>query len=187
MRIGLVCYCLGIWVGTLLHVSVLQYSFPLLLFCFFAFATVAFFVLSKYFKPASLSFITARFMLFSLAFLIGISWHGVWAFNRLTERLPFEFENEDLIVVGKVVGLPQRTDRMQKFEFIVDAGSSVVVTRKLQLNYFGNEVIRGGQTWEFVVRLKQPRGFSNVGGFDFEAWALQNRISATGYVRTPQD
>jgi competence protein ComEC len=34
------------------------------------------------------------------------------------------------------------------------------------------------------VRLKRPRGLANPHGFDFEPWALERGIRATGYVRT---
>ncbi|NNG12458.1 MAG: DUF4131 domain-containing protein, partial [Halobacteria archaeon] len=33
------------------------------------------------------------------------------------------------------------------------------------------------------MRLKRPHGYANPGGFDYERWLFQQRISATGYVR----
>jgi competence protein ComEC len=39
-----------------------------------------------------------------------------------------------------------------------------------------------GETWQFDVRLRRPRGFSNPGGFDYEGWLFQQAIGATGYV-----
>jgi competence protein ComEC len=39
-----------------------------------------------------------------------------------------------------------------------------------------------GDIWELEVRLKRPRGDSNPGLFDFEAWLFRQRINATGYV-----
>ncbi len=39
------------------------------------------------------------------------------------------------------------------------------------------------ERWRFTVRLKRPRGLANPHGFDFEAWALERGIRATGYVR----
>ncbi|MCU7836029.1 MAG: DNA internalization-related competence protein ComEC/Rec2 [gamma proteobacterium symbiont of Taylorina sp.] len=40
-----------------------------------------------------------------------------------------------------------------------------------------------GQQWQLDIRLKQPNGLMNPGGFDYEKWLFQNRIAATGYVR----
>jgi competence protein ComEC len=33
------------------------------------------------------------------------------------------------------------------------------------------------------VRLKQPRGLLNPGGFDYERWLFSQNIGATGYIR----
>ncbi len=43
--------------------------------------------------------------------------------------------------------------------------------------------IRAGERWRFTVRLKRPRGLANPHAFDFEPWALERGIRATGYVR----
>ena len=39
-----------------------------------------------------------------------------------------------------------------------------------------------GDVWQFEVRLRRPRGTSNPGVFDYEAWLFRQRIGATGYV-----
>lgn len=46
---------------------------------------------------------------------------------------------------------------------------------------------REGEGWEFWVRLKRPRGFANLGGFDYERWLLARGIGATGYVKTGKE
>ena len=40
-----------------------------------------------------------------------------------------------------------------------------------------------GERWWLRLRLRPPRGFSNPGGFDYEAWLLTHRLAATGYIR----
>src|SRR3954470_9338645 len=44
--------------------------------------------------------------------------------------------------------------------------------------------LRAGQYWRLVARLHRPHGNANPGGFDFEAWMLERRIRAVGYVRS---
>ncbi|MSR12291.1 MAG: DUF4131 domain-containing protein [Gammaproteobacteria bacterium] len=44
-------------------------------------------------------------------------------------------------------------------------------------------IVQAGQRWQLLVRLNRPHGFANPGGFDYEAWLFQQRISAKGYVR----
>ena len=39
-----------------------------------------------------------------------------------------------------------------------------------------------GERWQLTVRLKQVHGTSNPNAFDFELWALENDVRATGYV-----
>ena len=51
------------------------------------------------------------------------------------------------------------------------------------LNYYGGNTVLPGQYWRFAVRLNRPHGFSNPGGFDYEAWLFQQGVSARGYVR----
>ena len=119
MRFGVVCYCLGIWAGTLLPVAILQYSYCVLLVCLLALASLVILFLKKGDGSILTGAESIRLLMFAFAFLIGLSWHGSWALSRLAERLPLEFENENLTVVGKVIGLPQQTARAQKFEFSV--------------------------------------------------------------------
>jgi competence protein ComEC len=37
--------------------------------------------------------------------------------------------------------------------------------------------------WRLTVRLQRPHGNANPGGFDYEAWLLEQGVRATGYVR----
>ena len=39
-----------------------------------------------------------------------------------------------------------------------------------------------GDNWQFLTRLRQIHGTENPGGFDYEKWALQKGLRATGYV-----
>ena len=43
-------------------------------------------------------------------------------------------------------------------------------------------VVHAGERWYLTVRLKRPHGTVNPGGFDLEAWLLQQGLRATGYV-----
>jgi competence protein ComEC len=40
-----------------------------------------------------------------------------------------------------------------------------------------------GERWHLTVRLQRPHGNANPGGFDYEAWLLEQGVRATGYVR----
>jgi competence protein ComEC len=47
--------------------------------------------------------------------------------------------------------------------------------------------VQPGQRWQLTVRLQRPHGNANPGGFDYEAWLLEQGVRATGYVRAGDD
>lgn len=130
-----------------------------------------------------------------LAFLLGLVWSMWFAQNRLEALLPPYLEARDFWVTGLVTGLPEQGDRAQQVRFTVEsscfdllpsdcpAASSVFSNRQILLNYYGHERLEPGQRWFWRVRLNAPRGFANPGGFDYEAWLIQQGIAARGYVR----
>jgi competence protein ComEC len=126
-------------------------------------------------------------LLFSAGLLLGAG-HAAWqAGERLAEALPFALEGRDVSVRGIVASLPQVGPRGVRFLLHVEQGAAI--PEWIALTWYrdggGNiPAIAAGQRWAFNVRLKRPRGLSNPHGFEFEAWALERDIRATGYVRT---
>lgn len=130
------------------------------------------------------------------AFATGIFWALLWAHNSLDNLLPKELEGRDIWVIGRLSNLPQESEHSQRFEFTVsqlcpfselaqcDFSKIEHRSRKLLLNHYGDQNFSPGEQWRLKLRLKRPHGFSNPGGFDYEAWLFQRGISATGYIRT---
>lgn len=117
---------------------------------------------------------------------------------RLAEELPRQWEGCDVEVTGVVAGLPQSNARATRFLFHVERyaapeGPAATPPATISLAWYrerGPEAapppaIVPGERWSFTVRLRRPRGLANPHGFDFESWALENGIRATGYVRAP--
>ncbi len=112
------------------------------------------------------------------------------------DALPPTLQGLDLEVVGTVVSLPQRHADGWRFRFevtkAVSHGSTVDIPELLQLGWYANDregqqalpVVRAGQVWRFPLRLKQPHGLVNPGGFDMELWFWQQGIHASASVRT---
>lgn len=134
-------------------------------------------------------------ILIPLATLAGFFWASAFAQHRLADALSPALEGKDIQVIGVVASLPQSHDRGQRFEFNVEQTRTplVHVPTRISLNTypvgFGrsaaghNTVFRAGERWQLTVRLKRPHGTYNPHGFDFEAWALERNIRATGYIR----
>jgi competence protein ComEC len=110
--------------------------------------------------------------------------HGAWrAEARLGEALPYAVEGRDIELVGIVAGLPQLNERGARFVFRVESGGA---PRLVSLMWHGERdrpALVPGERWRLTARLKRPRGLSNPHAFDFERWALERGIRATGYVR----
>lgn len=128
--------------------------------------------------------------------LAGFLWAAAFAQLRLADALPVEWEGHDIQVVGVVASLPQLQERSERFLFDVEGvetDDAVVPSRISIARYFSGfreqqpeqaeSEFRPGERWRLTVRLKRPHGTYNPHGFDFEAWALERDIRATGYIR----
>src|SRR5438876_7069993 len=127
--------------------------------------------------------------------LIGYGLAALQAEWRLAEALPLELEGQDLEIIGLVAGLPQLNEKGTRFLFDVeDWAPAYAGVTSISLSWYAERVKGGadvkppkltaGERWKLTVRLKRPRGLSNPHTFDFEPWALERGIRATGYVRT---
>src|SRR5258708_6497680 len=114
--------------------------------------------------------------------------YGAWrAQLRLADALPFAREGVDIELVGIVSGLPQLQESGTRFAFEVLRGAGV--PQDISLAWYHDRrtqavpKVAACERWRFTVRLKRPRGLANPHAFDFEPWALERGIRATGYVR----
>ncbi len=132
-----------------------------------------------------------RSTLFVVAGVIAGYGAAAWrAEVRLADALPFAGQGEDVEIEGVVAGLPQLNANGTRFAFDVEAVRTpgAVVPGVLALSWYATQAaapprLAAGERWRLTVRLKRPRGLANPHGFDFEPWALERGIRATGYVR----
>lgn len=117
--------------------------------------------------------------------IAAIVWSGLQAHSRLDNRLDPELEGQDILVAGFIDSLPHQTDQRLRFEFRPDAKHTNLPS-KIRLSWYFPPDIKpnAGEKWQLLVRLKSPRGMANPGGFDYESWLFQQRIGATGYIRS---
>lgn len=104
------------------------------------------------------------------------------------EKRRFEFDIETLSFNQQNLTLPASTISTSSTSLTSTIGKvriSWYEKRGHQTNeqYKNTTKLKAGQRWQFWLRLKQPHGFMNPGGFDYEGWLYQNKIRATGYVR----
>lgn len=140
-----------------------------------------------------------KILLLILFFGIGFFWAALFAHWRLADALPLEWERLDIQLVGVVASLPQNSDRSVRFRFDVERvlTNGASVPRRISLSWYKNQnvdssetaipQIKAGERWQLTVRLKRPHSNANPYGFDYEAWALERKIRATGYVRQTEE
>lgn len=132
------------------------------------------------------------------AMLLGLTWAGLLAQQRISDELPASSEGQDVVVTGVISALPQRFENGWRFNFQVEQASlpvpssiSLAWYQSVQLDEDGLAIplrpVHAGERWRLTVRLKRPHGNLNPNGFDFEAWLLEQNIRATGYVRPHGD
>lgn len=184
MRLSILCFALGVW---LLQQQRELPGAPLVALVFGACLVLAAATARlhrKHWSKPALACAAA------LGLCAGFAWAAGAAQLRMADRLPVENEGRDVRIVGVVSDLPQKFDGGLRFELSVEQ-SEAAVPALVQLSWYagrrGQEgvppMLRAGERWQLMVRLKRPHGNLNPHGFDYEAHLLERGVRATGYVR----
>lgn len=135
---------------------------------------------------------------FGLALWLAFSWMNLLAHWRHPGVIASSWEGVALRLHGVIVDLPQPHEDSWRFRFEIteawheSTGERVTTPERVLLGWYGlgragdgtgQLVLRAGERWALSVRLKQVHGQMNPGGFDFERWAWEHGIGATGTVR----
>ena len=122
---------------------------------------------------------------------------GLRALHFAQQALPPALEGQDIQVEGRIVDMPQRGEFGPRFVLQVTQADVAGVPPRLLISWYHgpvapdegtapartSPVLRAGEQWRFVVRLKAPQGLRNPRGFDYELWLWERGIQATGSVR----
>lgn len=114
-------------------------------------------------------------------FVAGFALFTLHAQHVIGQRLPLPFEGDSMLTVLQVVDFPRR--RGDTISFVARPVSDPRIPPRVRVSWYeAGEKPELGDVWQFEVRLRRPRGTSNPGVFDYEAWLFRERIGATGYV-----
>lgn len=113
--------------------------------------------------------------------LLGFDLMGYAASAQLADKLDPEWLGRKITFSVRIDNFPVQDNG--NLSFLVRPVDRPELPRIIRLSWYEVEVApKIGEVWRLAVRLKRPRGLSNQGGFDFEAWLFRERIGATGYV-----
>lgn len=109
----------------------------------------------------------------------------------LCAPFPAELLRQDMLIEGRIAGLPDRTRERTRFVIEIASathgGQPVHLPERARLSWYRDAPpLASGEQWRLLVRLKPPHGFINPAGFDYERWLFQQGIGATGYVRASE-
>ncbi len=151
-----------IWIGLLLSISI--------------FLTILFnkksLKLPQSFQYSLLQQLTTS----SSALLLGLLLSTSVAQNQLSKRLSSELEGKDILLQGRVVGVPNAREDGARFRFKIETASLKTEPERfldlkgmVRLGWFQNQqVVNADERWQLMVRMKRPSGFLNPGGFDYD-------------------
>ncbi|MFT5721819.1 MAG: competence protein ComEC [Motiliproteus sp.] len=125
-----------------------------------------------------------------LPVLLGLAWGLIAGQWLLLHQLPEDWQAVDLLAVGVVTGLPEQQGDRCSFDLTLEQlihpaaqKTQRWMPRKIRLTWYRcPKAPEPAQRWQLPVRLKQPHGFVNPGGFDYPLHLFSQGIDARGYV-----
>jgi competence protein ComEC len=130
----------------------------------------------------------ARYHIFSkpsIGLLLGMAWLCYHALS-LEANLPATYFNQPITISGHIVSFPEYQTKQVKFEYLLEKINNRAINpiKVLLTDYHYDRassfIVKRGEYWELVAKLKKPRGFWNPGSFDYQALLLQRGITVTG-------
>jgi len=132
------------------------------------------------------------------ALVIGMVLCALHAGAALALWWPTHAAREDVLLEGRVLGLPVHEATRTQFVFKVAGHADIPEAlrgQRLRLSWYDGRgqdrdarrlEVKPGSQWRFSVRLRPPRGLRNPGVADAERQAMARRLASVGYVRSQE-
>src|SRR3990167_10395008 len=115
-----------------------------------------------------------------LGIISGLFWVVIYAWLLIPKSLPEKQLYTAIKIQGVIVDLPMIGQNISSFYFRTTSLSQRTL---LKLSWYHNKkFLQPGQQWQLLVKLQAPSALLNPGGFNLKQWALQQKLTATGYV-----
>lgn len=124
-----------------------------------------------------------KYLRYISAILLGFAWVLWYVHGLVSWTLPSELEGKPIIIRGYISSLPSISEDRTVFLFTLRNFQASKVHTIIKLSSKNSlQNMRVGDEWQFSVKLKRIHGLMNPGTFDYESWALQTGIRASGYI-----
>ncbi|MBA6328005.1 DNA internalization-related competence protein ComEC/Rec2 [Colwellia sp. MB02u-6] len=91
------------------------------------------------------------------------------------------------LIQGEVNNIVHTKAGSSRFNFLVSHWQGRKINEKFKVRLTwkaADKPLLQGQKWQLTVKLKPAHGLANIGGFNYQVWLRQQKIVATGYVKT---
>lgn len=113
--------------------------------------------------------------------LLGLSWFLLAGQQIVDHRLQSLFSGDSLLTEVRIIEFPRKVG--DSVLMVVEPLDDARLPQRSRVSWFEPPAeLSLGEVWQLELRLRRPRGLSNPGVFDREAWLFRNKIHATGYV-----
>lgn len=126
-----------------------------------------------------ITIILLKRLIWPVAFILGFIWAIWFSHQQSSWILPKNLESKPMFITGVIASIPDTSNQRTSFLF----KPNDELKHLIRLSWRSDNLnLLVGDTWRLPVKLKRIHGTMNPGGFDAEAWNLQQGIRATGYV-----
>jgi competence protein ComEC len=116
-----------------------------------------------------------------LFFVVGAALFLLASSSVIDSRIDPRFAGDSIVTTVRVADFPKQNG--PTVSLLAETSDDVHVPRRLRVSWHEPPSdVRLGDIWQLELRLRRPRGGSNPGVFDYEAWLFRERIGAVGYV-----
>lgn len=130
---------------------------------------------------ASLLMLFRRRSRYMGCFVFGLGWFLLAGQQIVDARIPNQYVGDSLLADVRIVDFPRQVG--SSVVMVVAPQGDQRLPPRSRVSWYQPDIAPAlGDVWRLELRLKRPRGLSNPGVFDREAWLFRNRIHATGYV-----
>lgn len=120
-----------------------------------------------------------------LFFVIGLLFTYAHLWLNAPRNMPIKDPIPEALIQGTIVSIPKQKEKTTQFTFELDSLNSQPVQTLVQLSWYDHALpVRVGQRWQFLVKLKKPRNFSNIGSFDYVGFLHARHVYWTGYIKS---